>query len=352
MKDGNFAAGFVTGMVMGKTMGGCNEDHDAIYQRGYKNGYIAGAVDAGDTGGATLGPAEDGAAELYISISTAQLREVTICFGQSADGGVRVDWGDGTVLEQSPDGLVVEMAHTYTYDGDYIIRIIPDMGHITHLGGGEDQNLNVFGIYGTGAGEGCSILLRKAVVGNGTDCVGRYAFNLCCNLQEVYIPDGVASIGAYSFQNCYSLHRMNLPDSLTSLGQYCFNGCHAIGRVSLPDNLEVIDPYCCQNCYGLQRVTMPKVKEIGLRAFSTCYGLQRLDLPATIESLIGSATNGCRNLREIRCLADTPPTMDAKIQGGHASLQIYVPAGALEAYTAATGWKDMAEKIVEEEGEL
>lgn len=104
-------------------------------------------------------------------------------------------------------------------------------------------------------------------------------------------------------------------------------------------------------CSSLESVVMPAgLRSIGQYAFAGCTSLKQVELPASLTQIDFAAFQGCRALASVAIHAETPPVM---LSGGidnwfgnvSGDLVITVPAGSVEAYKAADGWRQYAEKI-------
>ena len=110
-----------------------------------------------------------------------------------------------------------------------------------------------------------------------------------------------------------------LPGGVTSLAMDAFYDCWYLTSVTLPDELETIED----------------------EAFYSCSGLTSITLPAGLTT-IGEDAFAYSSLDIVTCLAETPPSL-----GNNAFLcsltNIYVPAGAVDAYK--TAWSEFADII-------
>lgn len=222
--------------------------------------------------------------------------------------------------------------------------------------------------------------------------IGPYAFSLgagtATELRTVYIPE-VTTIGNYAFRNQGSLTAVDCP-KVTSVGDYAFsfantkakdNGLpHGPTSVNLPECTS-LGKHAFYYCSDLASINIPKVTNVGTSTsenqyvFNQCNELTSLDLPSVTamsryaisdcaklkKVTIGSAENAgntikigtypfnkCAALTEIYCYATTPPTFDGNTKNIALTLtaggKIYVPSGALETYSTATGWTDATTK--------
>ena len=91
-------------------------------------------------------------------------------------------------------------------------------------------------------------------------------------------------------------------------------------------------------------VKLPQgITGLGYRAFIACFSLTSIILQEGLTSIGDSAFAGCKALTTVTCLSPAPPELrDNTFSGCNALTAIYVPAGSVEAYQAATGWSDYA----------
>lgn len=140
-------------------------------------------------------------------------------------------------------------------------------GIITISGEGEMYNSPEFG----------SSTLTDAIIEEGVESLGDYAFSYCNNLRAVSLPSTLKSIGDRAFYNCYYLDSIILPESLETIGSYAFYNCDYLYSIELPEGLKKIGSDAFYDCDGLQEVVVPKtVTEIGGSAFSSMSRLNRI----------------------------------------------------------------------------
>ena len=143
--------------------------------------------------------------------------------------------------------------------------------------------------------------------------------------EHMIVISGLTSIGTSAFYNCSGLTSVIIPDSVTSIGSYAFSRCRGLTSVTIPDRVTSIDNSAFQNCSSLTSVNIPdRVTSIGNSAFYKCSSLIQLILFPSTPTTLGP---------------DAIPTTIEKI---------IVPKSAINAYKAATGWSQYANKIVYE----
>lgn len=88
------------------------------------------------------------------------------------------------------------------------------------------------------------------------------------------------------------------------------------------------------------------IREIALGCFRGNTSLTGITLPASLEVIGDGAFQGCSTLKDLVCLASSPPSLGASaFQYRHADLKIYVPDESLDAYKAAATWSELASII-------
>lgn len=128
----------------------------------------------------------------------------------------------------------------------------------------------------------------------------------------------------YFMTYCVNLKTVVFPTSIKETGQYPFvaqtTGVASITNLQLNEGLEVISYQCFYRQVNLGNVIIPStVKSIERNAFSG-------DLTFIIK-------------------AEMPPTLETNTFSGAENPVFYVPDESVEAYKAATGWIDYADKI-------
>ena len=180
---------------------------------------------------------------------------------------------------------------------------------------------------------GCSSL-TSVTIGNGVTSIGESTFYCCSSLISITIPNSVTSIGQYAFKDCSSLTSITIPNSITSIGDYAFYGCSSLTKTNYTgdiagwcnigfDNSRANPMYYSHNFY----INDQEIKD--------------LVIPNSVDSIHDYAFNRCSSLTSVTCEAETPPTVGQyAFDGVSNSIPVYVPCGCVEAYKAASGWKD------------
>lgn len=151
------------------------------------------------------------------------------------------------------------------------------------------------------------------------------------SVTHLYASDfgDITSIKPYAFNQCTALVSVVMPDAITGMSVYVFWGCTSLQSIKLSNNLTSIAGF----------------------TLGTCTSLTSIIIPALVTSIDTAAFSGCSSLSTITVLATTPPTLSSNAfnsSGITASAgTIYVPAGTLSAYQAATNWSTYAARMVE-----
>lgn len=195
------------------------------------------------------------------------------------------------------------------------------------------------------------------------------AFQKCESLKEIEIPETVTSIGDYAFVWCTILKEISIPNNVTYYGDMIFVKCTSLEKVKLSDgnggHVPNIRAGMFTQCDNLTEIEIPEgVTTIAEYAFALCPKVN-VKLPSTLTTIGGMAFRGCNalttvdfgpemkyvgyqaffncpNLEYINSENTVPPTLDGPCfePEAYSTVQVTVPASALEAYKRATEWKE------------
>ena len=299
--------------------------HDGLVCQGwnYTLAKIKEQVYGADIGATYI--TDDGKTRLYISIDSDGRMTVPICFGQTVENGVTVDWGDGSSETFTGTGTKY-LTHEYSSVGDYVITLDPQGSCTLTLGGKNSGKQIVGGLSGTPL-QAYSTMLKKAEIGKNTS-IGQYAFYNCYSLTSVTIPASVTSFDSYAFQNCFSLTSVTIPASVTSFGNYAFHNCYSLTSVTIPASVTSLSSSAFSTCYSLTSVTIPDgVTSIPNFAFELCYALTSVTINEGVTSIGSSVFNSCYSLTSV-----TIPTSVTSIGTGmfykcYALTSVTIPDG-------------------------
>jgi hypothetical protein len=203
--------------------------------------------------------------------------------------------------------------------------------------------------------------LKSVIIGNLVTSIGSMAFYNCNGLTNLTIGSGITSIGNNAFYNCSKLTRLVifssiwdnafsnctqlssviLGNKITAIGKNSFYGCVGLISLTIPNSVKSIGKGAFYGCVGLTSLIIPdSVSSIGQNSFYGCTGLTGLTIGNGINSIPYSCFAGCTNLKVLRCLNNTPPTVENAGFDSVNPTEVYVPVGTLAAYKAATVWKD------------
>jgi hypothetical protein len=225
---------------------------------------------------------------------------------------------------------------------------------------------------GESAFYGCTGL-TSITIPNSVTSIGNDAFRNCTGLTSVTLPNNpnFTTIGAGAFSGCIGLTSIVIPNSVTSIGGSAFNGCTGLSitwhynpaltarnfseyltTVIIPDSVTSIGDWAFNDCTGLTSIVIPNsVTEIGNWAFQGCTGLTSITIPNSVTEIGDYVFNSCTNLTLVTILNPTPPNVNVQNRGWwaflhtHPNLRIEVPVGSVDAYKAAYGWREYADRI-------
>ena len=169
-------------------------------------------------------------------------------------------------------------------------------------------------------------------------------------IKDLVIPNSVTSISGGAFSDCSGLTSVTMGNSVTSIGGQAFENCSGLNSVMIGNSVTSIEYEAFRNCSGLTSITIPNsVTIIRSGAFEKCSSLTSLTIGSGVKSIYYHAFASCKELADVYCLAETLPTLnnDGHIEDADIFLDSYieyatlhVPAGSIDAYSAAEPWKN------------
>ena len=159
----------------------------------------------------------------------------------------------------------------------------------------------------------------------------------------------VTGVGPASFYGCSALKSVSIPEGVTRIGSYAVSGATSLQSVTLPRTLTRIDGSAFRES-SLTSVRLPSsVRDIGYSAFSGSSKLKSVTIGSGIKDIYGCAFANCGNLKSvyIHVDADSIPKLvvskgfngtdivDMNVFDASTTRKLYVPAGAVDAYTAS-----------------
>jgi len=150
-----------------------------------------------------------------------------------------------------------------------------------------------------GAFEFCKCL-RKVVLNDGLQTIGKSAFAYCSSLISITIPSTVTEFEDRTFKECTQLREVVLNDGLKKIGELAFKGCESLERISIPSTVTNIDSWAFYACSSLKEVVFNNGLEmIEMGAFSDCRSVQSINIPSSVNEISIYAFNYCKSLRVV-----------------------------------------------------
>ena len=143
-------------------------------------------------------------------------------------------------------------------------------------------------------------IINEAIISNGVETIGNYAFYECNNITSVTILSNVTRVGNGAFQKCTSLSDITMPEGLDSIEGQAFSGCSSLKNIALPSSITTIGDLAFEQCYALTSVSLPdSVTYIGQDAFCDCFNLESINIPLGINTIKQYTFHRCTNLTNV-----------------------------------------------------
>lgn len=240
---------------------------------------------------------DDGKTRLYITVATEGRKDVPLYFYQSAANGVIIDWGDGSEMQSISTSGNVNILHSYSETGDYIITLSVVDNAALRIGGDTSQG-GLFGLTTQMSGHVYRTMLKKMEVGDKTN-FSIYALKDCVSLKYISLPNSVVSIPTECFENCFSLKYIAIPSKTTDLSFMAFFSCYSLEYCSISNSVTTMLDQVFQGCASLRWCYIPsKVTELKSSCFQSCTALERAVMPksASLGQRIFYAASSLKNV--------------------------------------------------------
>lgn len=130
--------------------------------------------------------------------------------------------------------------------------------------------------------------VRKIIIGEGIQYIGRETFYKCRNLREIKLPSTLYQLGSGVFSYT-AISDIELPENLTSLPDGAFRFCENLRQISIPGSVSLIADYAFFGCKSLRKVTITEgVEYIGNNVFDRCTTLKNIYLPKSVKMIMGT----------------------------------------------------------------
>ena len=146
-----------------------------------------------------------------------------------------------------------------------------------------------------------------------------------------------------AFLECTNIKSVILPNTLTAIGTQAFWGSSLVS-ISIPASVEEIRGSAFFGCSSLKTVTFEKGSQLKtVDGFSNCTALTTVDMSACtqVTRIEYRAFYEDSKLQLFKIGTRTPPSCGRNVFTGINSYSVLkVPAGCVDAYKNATGWKE------------
>ena len=192
---------------------------------------------------------------------------------------------------------------------------------------------------------GCSSL-KTVTFEKGSKLKTVAGFSHCTSLTTIEIPASVETIGQYAFNDCTSLHTVTFEkgSKLKTIGSDVFLNCTSLTMIEIPESVETIEDQAFEGCSLLATVTFEKGSQLKtVDGFSNCTALTTVDMSACtqVTRIEYRAFYEDSKLQLFKIGTRTPPSCGRNVFTGINSYSVLkVPAGCVDAYKNATGWKE------------
>ena len=235
---------------------------------------------------------------------------------QSADG-----WKEFTNILPIPStGPCIIASGTCGAQGDNLTWELSCDSVLTIDGNGKMDN---FYSYGSAPWYQYRNIIKMVQTNEGITSIGNYAFWGLNQAKSIQLASTIDTIGRNSVEDCFSLTSLIVPQGVKLIGYDAFH---------IGSSLLAVE-WCATQCY------FDKISSG--RLLSDCSSLQTISIASNVQSLPNYMFDYISNLT-INSYAIIPPAATTQTfeRVDKSASVVYVPAGSVEAYKSADGWKE------------
>ena len=142
--------------------------------------------------------------------------------------------------------------------------------------------------------------VTKAVLSEGVQEIGAYAFYRCWDLADAELSDTLQNVGEYAFAYNSAMETLTLGARTASLGVYSFAWDTKLRTVNFGRGSGSVGDNAFQGCTALTDLRFnDRLKTVGRYAFRECSALKEIDVPASVISLGDGAFRDCVGLSRV-----------------------------------------------------
>lgn len=179
--------------------------------------------------------------------------------------------------------------------------------------------------------------VKKVIIQEGVNSIGRNTFFGCDKLVSVQIPSTITEIREGVFENCESLKYIMLdennknyqcdngvlyninktkiicyppakedthyemPSTIQDISEEQFEYCKNLVSIVMSDNITIIGSSTFYRCTNLQSIKLSnKLEKIGYSAFESCSNLKTIEMPNTVKTIGNHAFESCSKLERVK----------------------------------------------------
>ncbi len=171
--------------------------------------------------------------------------------------------------------------------------------------------------------------IRRVIISEGVETIGKFAFDTCIYINYVSIPDSMKTIEKSVFddrapistvrhdnalyfgnaKNPYAVLRYaqnkeidncSIHPDTKFIGEAAFEECKNLNGITIPDGVLGIGDYAFKRCEELEGIIIPdSVTDLGASAFSQCKSIKSVTFSKSLKEIKGYTFSGCAMIESV-----------------------------------------------------